>query len=255
MKISRLSLLFVVVFVLFLGGIFATGLFSIGPADIREVLAAPTFFSAVFFSLKTALIATVLSFVFGIPTGFYLARKKSRFSRVLDVLFDIPIIIPPLIVGVLLLTFFNLPVVSRFHSFIFTTSGAVIAQFFVAAPFTIKSARNAFELVPPVYERIAMTLGASPFVSFYDTTFRIAFPGILSGLILTWLRCMGEFGATLMVGGGIRSKTENLPIHVYLHMSSGDFNLGITVSMLTILLAIGCVLVVNIVFLKSRHQA
>jgi molybdate transport system permease protein len=254
MKISRLALPFVGLFVLFLGGIFATGLFHIRLDDVRAVLAAPTFFAAICFSLKTALAATVLSFIFGIPTGFYLARKKSRFSRLLDVLFDIPIIIPPLIVGVLLLTFFNLPAVSRFHSFIFTTCGAITAQFFVAAPFTIKSARNAFELVPPVYERIAMTLGANPLVSFFDTTFRIAFPGIFSGLILTWLRCMGEFGATLMVGGGIRGKTENLPIHVYLHMSSGDFNLGITVSMLTIILAVGCVLMVNMVFLKSRYR-
>lgn len=88
--------------------------------------------------------------------------------------------------------------------------------------------------MPPVYERIAKTLGAGPFKSFYDTTFKIAFPAILAGLTLTWLRCMGEFGATLMVGGGIPGKTENIPVYICLNMSSGDFDKGMAARIIAI---------------------
>jgi molybdate transport system permease protein len=85
----------------------------------------------------------MLALLFGVPAGFFLARNKSGFSYFLDLLFDIPIVLPPLIVGVLLLSFFNLPLVNKYYSFIFTTSGAAIAQFFIAVPFTIKASKSA----------------------------------------------------------------------------------------------------------------
>ncbi|MCP4750196.1 MAG: ABC transporter permease subunit [Proteobacteria bacterium] len=253
MKISSISRVVVVLLALFFIGVLITGVLSISAGSVADLFRDQGFLTAVLFSLKTSLVATVFAFVTGVPAGFFLARNRGRISRLLDVLFDIPIVIPPLIVGVLLLTFFNLPFVKSFYSFIFTMAGAVVAQFFVAVPFTVKSAKSAFELVPPVYERIAMTLGARPFRSFYDTTFKIAFPGILSGLILTWLRCVGEFGATLMVGGGIPGKTENIPVNVYLHITSGDFDKGITASITAVVLSLLCIVVINALFLRKRR--
>ncbi|MBT4091458.1 MAG: ABC transporter permease subunit [Deltaproteobacteria bacterium] len=252
MKISRVSLVISLLFLMFLAGVFAGGLLSVDQSAISALLADPSFFSAVLFSLKTSLLATLIAFIVGVPAGFYLARVKGRLARLLDVLFDIPIVIPPLISGVLLLTFFNQPLIKAIYPFIFSTVGAVIAQFFVAVPFTIKSAKTAFTLVPPIYERIAMTLGARPMASFFDTTFKIALPGISSGLVLTWLRCMGEFGATLMVGGGIPGKTANIPINVYLHLSGGDLKLGIAISLLTVLLVILCIFLINSVLFRFR---
>ncbi len=254
MKISRISLFIALLFLIFLAGVFAGGLLSVDQAAISALLSDPSFFSAVLFSLKTSLLATVIAFIVGVPAGFYLARVKGKLVRILDVVFDIPIVIPPLISGVLLLTFFNQPLIKSIYPFIFSTAGAVIAQFFVAVPFTIKSSKTAFMLVPPIYERIAMTLGARPMSSFVDTTFKIALPGIISGLILTWLRCMGEFGATLMVGGGIPGKTENIPINVYLHLSGGDLKLGIAISLLTVLLVILCIFLINSVLYRIRDD-
>ncbi len=245
MKISRVSLVISLLFLLFLAGVFAGGLLSVDQSAITALLSDPSFFSAVLFSLKTSLLATVIAFIIGVPAGYYLARVKGKLARLLDVLFDIPIVVPPLISGVLLLTFFNQPLIKAVYPFIFSTAGAVIAQFFVAVPFTIKSSKTAFTLVPPIFERIAMTLGARPLASFFDTTFKIALPGISSGLVLTWLRCMGEFGATLMVGGGIPGKTANIPINVYLHLSGGDLKLGIAISLLTVLLVILCIFLIN----------
>lgn len=222
-----------------------TGLTSVDYRDIPALLKNKVFWNAMWFSIKTATIATVAAFILGVPAGYYMARNKRAMSRIFDAIFDIPVVVPPLIVGVLLLNFFNTPVLREIGSFIFTTKGAIVAQFFVAVPFTIKAAKNAFELIPPIYERIAMTLGASPMRSFYDTTFKIALPSIVSGLILTWLRCLGEFGATLMVGGAMPGRTQNIPIFIYMANTGGDFKVAMLASILSIIVAFVGVFVVK----------
>ncbi len=255
MKLSFLTKLLICLLFVFIIVVLLSGVMKTNSSAIFALFKNKEFVYSVFFSLKTSLIATFLSFVIGVPSGFFLARSRGVFSGLLDAVFDIPMIIPPLVVGVFLLTFFNVPIIKQLYPFIFTTAGAVIAQFFVAVPLTIKSSKSAFELVSPVYEMVAMTLGAKPFKSFYDTTFKIAFPGILSGLILTWLRCMGEFGATLMVGGGIPFKTENIPINIYLNMTGGDFSAGIAASVVSICIAFICIICIKIIFyLKLRRK-
>jgi molybdate transport system permease protein len=255
MKSSFLTKLLICILFVFIIAVLAAGIMKTNCSTVYALFQNREFLDAVWFSLKTSITATFLSFVIGVPSGFYLARNRGFISGLLDAVFDIPLIVPPLVVGVFLLMFFNVPVINQLYPFIFTTAGAVTAQFFVAVPLTIKSAKNAFELVPPVYEMVAMTLGSRPYKSFYDTTFKIAFPGILSGLILTWLRCMGEFGATLMVGGGIPFKTENIPINIYLNMTSGDFKAGIAASVVSIIIAFICILFVKSIFnLKMRKK-
>lgn len=212
-----------------------------------DLLHDPEFGRAVLFSLRTSLAATLLAAVTAIPTGFYLARNTSIVTRIVDALFDIPIVMPPLVVGVLLLSFFNLSIIKTVYDLIFTTSGAIAAQFFVAMPFTVRASKSAFELVPPVYEQMAMTLGATPARAFFDTTWVMALRGIIAGLILSWLRCLGEFGATLMVGGAIPGRTENVPIYIYLNMSGGEFDKGLAASVLALFFAFFGVLLVKII--------
>ena len=206
----------------------------------------PAFGRAVLFSLQTSIVATLLAAITGVPAGLYLSREKSSITRIIDALFDIPIVMPPLVVGVLLLSFFNLGFVKTVYDFIFTTPGAIIAQFFVAMPFTVRAAKSAFELVPPVYEQMAMTLGATPTRAFFDTTWKMAFRGVIAGLILSWLRCLGEFGATLMVGGAIPGRTENVPIYIYLSMSAGEFDKGMAAAVLAVFCAFAGVLLVKL---------
>lgn len=252
MKLTNISFFFVFLLFIFIAVIISNGFFEVKFNAICMLIKDKAFLDAVLFGLETSLCATFLSAIFGIPAGFYLARNNSMFSKFMDVFFDIPIIIPPLIVGVLLLSFFNLQFVKRFYSFIFTAQGAVTAQFFVAFPFTIKASKNSFELISPIYERIAMTLGASNFRSFFDTTFKLAFDGILSGLILTWLRSLGEFGATLMVGGGIAYKTANIPINIYLKMTEGDFEKGLAASIFVVILSFVSVITIKSLFKKHK---
>jgi len=232
--------------------VISAGFFHLDSVILKELFMDQEFLHAVKFSLTTSFIATAIAFVLGVPSGYFLARKKGRLSRFLDTLFDIPLILPPLIIGTLLLMFLNLSFIRPLFSFIFTTTGAVIAQLFVAMPFTVKAAKNAFDLIPPVFERVAMTLGAKPLKSFYDTTFKIALPGILSGLVLTWLRCMGEFGATLLVAGGIPGKTANIPINIYLNMTAGDFDKGIVASIVIAILSFLSIFIIKAILTRQE---
>ncbi len=252
MKITKLSIFSTLALIVFILCVIIYGYFSISYKDALELLSDKEFANAIIFGFKTSIFAVFLSAVLGVPTGFFLARNSGFLSRVADVLFDLPIIIPPLIVGVLLLNIFNSSIIEKIYSFVFTFWGAAIAQFFIAFPFTIKSSKSAFELIPPIYERIAMTLGAGYVKSFFDTTFRLAFNGILSGLVLSWLRSLGEFGATLIVGGGIANKTENIPINIYLKIMEGNFKEGLAASLIVVLAAFVFVLVLKL-FLSTRR--
>ncbi len=214
---------------------------------INSLLRDPAFGRAVLFSLHTSIVATLFTALTAVPAGFYLARNRTVATLFIDALLDIPIVMPPLVVGVLLLSFFNLGFIKTVYNFIFTTPGAIIAQFFVAMPFTVRASKSAFELVSPVYEQMATTLGATPTRAFFDTTWKMALRGITAGLILSWLRCLGEFGATLMVGGAIPGRTENVPIYIYLSMSAGEFDKGITASVLALFCAFSGVLLVKLV--------
>ena len=209
--------------------------------------------SALFVTFKLASVSTVILLLIGTPIAWWLSQTRFKFKVVFEAIIALPLVLPPLIIGVLLLITLNSPLIKNFYTFVFPPAGAVIAQILIGMPLTIKSAKTAFQLISPIYERVAMTLGARPIKSFYDTTFKMAFPGILGGLILTWLRCIGEFGATLMIGGGIPGRTVNVPINIYLNMSSGDFNIGITSSLLMVIFSFLCIVFIRtIIFNKTR---
>jgi molybdate transport system permease protein len=254
MRLMLFAQIAIIFLSLFFGIVIIFGFYSVNFSEFAVLLKDDEFLKSVVFTLKTSIAATFIAFITGVPAGFYLARKKTFISNIIDVLFDIPIVIPPLIVGVFLMNLFNNEFVKGFYDFIFTLQGAAVAQFFIAFPFTVKASKNAFGLVSPIYERIAMTLGATSFRSFFDTTFKIAFPGILSGVILTWLRCVGEFGATLMVGGGIAGKTENLPVYIYINMVSGDFEKAVAASVFTVVIGILCIVVLKLFFNQSKRK-
>ena len=203
------------------------------------------FFDSLLFGLETSIFATVVSIILGIPSGYFLARNNGFWTKIIDSVFDIPLIIPPLIIGAMLLIFFN----KVLPDFIFTIKGAIVAQFFISFPYILKASKNSFELVPEIYEQIALTLGAKPFRSFFDTTFKLSFGGILSGTILSWIRSFGEFGATLLVGGGISNKTENIPIYIYQTISEGDFEKGFAASVFIIFIGI-----TFLIFIKKNFQ-
>jgi molybdate transport system permease protein len=251
MKITDIARIITFILALILITLFINGLTILDAGSVSRMFSDPLVVRAVVFGLLSSITATLFSTVLGVPSGYYLARNKKALSRVLDAFFDIPLVLPPLIIGVLLLTFFNLGIIKGFYNFIFTFEGAVIAQFLIAFPFTVKTSKSAFELIPPVYERIAMTLGARPLRSFADTTLKLASGGIISGILMSWLRALGEFGATLMVGGGIAGKTTNIPIQIYLDMTEGDYQKGIALSLMIALISFLIIGIVRYVLFRT----
>jgi len=180
-------------------------------------------------TLKVAGWATALNLVLGVGVGFLMARCRFPGRELLDAALTLPMVMPPTVLGYYLL------VVIGSHGIvgawllehfgirlIFTWQAAVIAATIVAFPLVFKAARAAFENVDPQLEDAARTLGISEAAVFFRVSLPLAWRGVLAGLLLSFARALGEFGATLMVAGSIAGKTQTLSIAVYEAVQAGQ---------------------------------
>jgi len=207
---------------------------------------------ALVLTLKVASCATALNLVLGVGVGFLMARCRFPGRELLDAALTLPMVMPPTVLGYYLL------VVIGSHGvigawllehfgirLIFTWQAAVIAATIVAFPLVFKAARAAFENVDPQLEDAARTLGISETGVFFRVSLPLAWRGILAGLLLSFARALGEFGATLMVAGSIVGKTQTLSIAVYEAVQAGqddtaNFLVAVTsIVCITVLLSAG----------------
>ncbi|MCK5267081.1 MAG: molybdate ABC transporter permease subunit [Spirochaetes bacterium] len=224
--------------------------------ELIKQFKSPLVLSAIVISLKTSLIVVLVSLLLGIPAAYLLATKQFKGKEILDTLVDLPICMPPLVAGLALLILFGGS--SRFGSFfisngidiIFSTKGIIIAQVFVSAPFLIKSTRSAFESIDKNVTNVSLTLGASKFYTFRKVLIPLAKNGIYAGIVMTWARALGEFGATSMVAGCIPGKTETMTVAVYQNAMSGKMNSSIAIALLLIIFSFTSLLI-----FKSRVRA
>lgn len=185
--------------------------------------------TALFLSLKVAGLATIITTILGIAVGFLLARARFPGRDVLETLLTLPMVLPPTVLGYYLLVLlgrrssFGAWLLEEFGiSLIFTWQGAVIAAAVVAFPLVFKPARAAFESIDGQLEQAAKVLGISNVAIFFRVTLPLAWRGILAGVLLSFARALGEFGATLMVAGSIPGKTQTLSIAVYEAVQAGQ---------------------------------
>lgn len=200
------------------------------------------FLFAVGFTLKTTFLATLAATIIGIPCGWILARRRFPGKVLVEILLDLPMILPPLISGVALLILFG-PVLGRSLErwgveIVFSPWGVVVAQWFIALPLAVKMFRQSFDGIDPRYENVARTLGCSPESVFFRVTLPLAKRGILAGMAMAWARTIGEFGATAMLAGVTRLKTETLAAAVFLNMSMGQLELALGISIIMFLTAV-----------------
>ncbi len=198
---------------------------------------------AILLSIATATCSTLVSLVIGIPVAYVLSRSNFWGKTVVEGFLDIPMAVPPIALGVMLLTFFvRNPLGSfineRIVRFVFEVPGIILAQFAVISILTIKLLKESFDGVPPRYEDVARTLGYSELESFLYITLPAAKRGILGAALLSWTRALGEFGATVALAGATRFKTETLSVAIYLNLAAG--NLENVAALSTILLLISC---------------
>jgi molybdate transport system permease protein len=184
---------------------------------------------ALVLTLKVAGWATALNLVLGVGIGFAMARARFPGRDLLDAVLTLPMVMPPTVLGYYLLVLIGSHsplgswLIRHFGiRLIFTWQGAVIAAMVVAFPLVFKAARAAFETVDPQLEDAARTLGMHEIAIFFRVSLPLAWRGILSGLLLSFARALGEFGATLMVAGSIPGRTQTLSIAVYEAVQAGQ---------------------------------
>lgn len=234
----------------------ADALFA-APGHLAAALRSPEIRYAASLSLFSSGVTTLLSLWVAAPIGYSLSRFNFPGKTLVDALLDIPIVLPPLVVGLsLLILFQTVPgrlaetafreitggLFGRATGITYAVPGVILAQFMVAAAFAVRTMRTAFDEITPRKEQVAMTLGCTRSQAFWQVVLPEARSGLLAAATLTWARAMGEFGPILVFAGATRHKTEVLPTTVFLELSVGNIEAAVAVSLLMVLMAL-CVLV------------
>jgi molybdate transport system permease protein len=207
---------------------------------------------ALVLSLVTTTISLVLMVAFGTPIALLLARRRFRGQVLLETVIDLPIILPPSVAGLALLLafgrrgFLGEPLDMLGISLPFTTLAVIIAQTFVAAPFYIRSARAGFTTVDHDLEDAARVDGATERQLFTAITVPLAGAALAAGLVMSWARALGEFGATIMFAGNVESRTQTLPLLVYGEFGAGNLDASIAAATILVLAAFGVLLAVRV---------
>jgi molybdate transport system permease protein len=225
---------------------------TIVDGSLAHALTTTVVLDALVLSLITTAMSLVLTVVFGLPLAFVLARRKFRGSGLVEVLVDLPIVMPPAVAGLALLVAFgrrgvfggSLQLVGI--EIPFTMLAVVLAQTFVAAPFFILSARTGIAGVPRDLEDAARVDGATEVQLFQSITLPLAGTAIAAGLVMSWARALGEFGATIMFAGNIEGRTQTLPLVVYSEFQGGELDASLAAAAILVLAAFGVLVAVRL---------
>lgn len=215
--------------------LFATTSFAVFWDSLRHPLLWP----ALRLSLTTTVVSLGIVVFLGTPLAWSLTSSRSRAARFLETLVELPMAIPPAVVGVaLLLTFGKKGLLGtwfglRGFSLPFTTSAVILAEVFVSAPFFVQAAKSAFGRIDPQTLIVARSLGAFPMRLFFQIALPLASPGLLAGATMSWARSLGEFGATLMFAGNLEGTTQTLPLAIYTALET-DLRAAQTLSLLLV---------------------
>jgi molybdate transport system permease protein len=213
-----------------------------------QLLLTTSALAALRLSLETAAISTVLCVLLGGPLAVVLARARLRARHLLRSIVLLPLVLPPVVGGLALLyllgrtglvgqgldLWFGVTVP-------FTTTAVVLAQTFVAMPFLVVSLEGALRTAGQRYEAVAATLGASPALAFRRVTVPLVLPGLASGMVLAFARCLGEFGATITFAGSLEGTTRTLPLLVYQLQAGNDVDSAVAMSLLLVVVAVAVI--------------
>lgn len=220
---------------------------------------------AIRLSVTTALLTMIVSLVFAIPAAYLLSRHRFRGEKLVDTVLDLPIVVPPPVMGMSLLMFFSTPagelvnrltpqplvvainallslatghsIVDDGTSWVYTTRGIVMAQFFVACAFGVRAIKASFDTIGARHEHVARTLGCTRWQAFYKVVLPMAASGVVAGAVMTWARAIAEFGPVLFFAGSTRWKTEVMPIGMFLMYSSGDIEKAVALVIIMIMIS------------------
>ena len=232
----------------------------LGKAIVGGALAGafgnPAIVAALTLSLLTTAISLVITVAFGTPLAFVLARRRFPGSPLVEAIVDLPIVLPPSVAGLALLLavgrrgLLGEPLGALGVELPFTTAAVILAQTFVSAPFYIRAARAGFIGVDADLEDAARVDGGDEWAVVRRITLPLAGAALASGLVLSWARAMGEFGATIMFAGNVEGLTQTLPLMVYSEFQS-SLDASVAAAAILVLAALGVLVAVRIVHWRS----
>jgi len=233
----------------------STALFT-NPWAMASALLSEEIRFAIFLTLFTATVSTMIALIVGIPAAYALSRASFPGKDVVDALINISIALPPVALGTALLIFFtNTPIGVFINNsvikFVFEVPGIILAQFSVVSVLLVRLMKPVFDNIDPRYVKIARTLGYTELQSFLRVTLPLAKSGIFSATVLAWARAMGEFGATVTLAGATRFKTETLPIAMFLSLAVADIEKAMAVILILLALAVPTLIVVRKVLYRG----
>jgi molybdate transport system permease protein len=219
-------------------------------SHVLAVLESPEVRYSIKLGLLTCSLTMVLAVWVSVPLGYMMARHEFPGKNWVDALLDIPIVLPPLVIGLLFLILFNHTEIGKrienVFQFTYTIAGIVLAQFTVACAFSVRTMRATFEQMNPRREQVALTLGCSRSQAFWRIVLPEARQGVLTAATLAWARSLGEFGPILVFAGATRMRTEVPATTVFLELSVGNIEAAVAVSFLMILAAVFVLVIIRV---------
>lgn len=211
--------------------------------------------SPVILSLRVATISTIITMILGIVFAYIFVRYNFHFKDLLESVLILPMVLPPSVIGYILLVIFGKRGFIGVYlnkifgiSIIFTWIACVIASVVVSIPLMYQSVKSSFLAIDENYINAARTLGASEKKIFFKVILPLAMPGIVSGMVLSFARALGEFGATMMIAGNIPGKTQTIPTAIYYAIASDDMNKANVLTFIVIIFSF------SVIFILNRYQ-
>ena len=232
---------------------------AIEEGNTWELARSETARTALWLSIWTSTVTVALAIVFGTPVAYLLSRSSFPGKAIVDGLIDLPIVLPPTVAGVALLTAFGRrgligePIEDwTGQSFAFTTTAVIMAQLIVATPFYVRAARSGFDSVDRRIESVAYTLGASRTRTLFRVVLPQVRPALLAGIGLCWARSMGELGATLIFAGNLEGETQTMPLAIIQAFEGSALGLAGAIALSLVLLAVALVVLVLFRLVSAR---
>lgn len=253
------------IFLLLITGLIVSNIYYVAsevPWQDRGLnLFSPQLVRATALTLATSTVSAILSTLIAVPTSYGLSRFGGRFSRLLETIFDIPILLPPLVVGFCLLLLFNhLPFAGKSIDawleipVTYSVAAIILAQVTICTSLAIRSMKASFAELDPRAEQVAQTLGAGPFEAFWKVALPSVRRGIFGAASVSWARAVGEFGPILVFAGTFRGKTEVLSTSIYIEMGAGQLENAAIVSLIQMTLAISVLIAVGVLSAAGKER-
>ncbi len=242
-------------YVLLVAGLLVADVLHTSPDTFAAALASPPIRSALWLSLLSSSITAILAVWVGVPLAYLLSRSRFPGKWLVELLVDVPVVLPPVVVGLSLLLLFQTTTGRWFERtafpFTYAVAGVVLAQFTVVTALAVRSLRVTFDTLTPRSEDVALTLGCTRAGAFWRVTLPEARRGIMAAFTLAWARAMGEFGPVLVFAGATRYRTEVLPTTVFLELSTGNLEAAVAVALLLVAVAVAVLVVLRAAGVKA----